>query len=420
MSGERKNIITVIAMLADDSGLTLFSPSGAVMRLSNQGVFDIERILEHNVPLIDGVSAVEIDLNDYFITKRIFEDEVNGIFVHQEVDGQTFEGTLYPTVTVQDGEDSVEIPNVKNLEKHAMRAHLEGSPAVTNFLKRLVPVIKERVHSVEDLMHFIARSELPLTDDGKIIAYKRVDRTHDDREVFVDCHSRRVEQNIGTRVTMDVDLVDSDRHNSCSVGLHVANLDYLRSFHGSHTLMVLVDPADFIAVPKGEDNKARVCSYDVVGVLSEENHEKAMSSEWIQGSRDFEWLISSILTGDIPAPTEFVKVGDREVLERWTAVPVEKVTDDPEAKPERSGKSLKSDKAPRKKNPVTVAKKAREHAHLTRKQRARELFEAGDWESLRAFAKKTQTGPNYWGLNDVEKALLLHYMPVKNTKRRWD
>ena len=51
-------------------------------------------------------------------------------------------------------------------------------------------------------------------------------------------------------VTMKRDACDSVQENTCSSGLHVAGKGWLkRNYFGNNGLVVLVNPADVVAVP---------------------------------------------------------------------------------------------------------------------------------------------------------------------------
>lgn len=317
MSSNTKN---VVSMLASETKIMLITAEGQVLDMKNDGPYDTTAIAEFLTPKLDGKTVVPIDLSQYMsIIKAIVPDgyESNGIVVTHTIDGQEIQGIFYPqkiSVAVQHEGREVIIPHVENLEKHANRAANEDSPAVRNFLRRLAPVVESRLHSAEDLMEFIKRSELPLTNDGLIIGYKKVNQKANG--MFVDVHSGQIEQQVGSHVWMDVDAVDPDRNRSCSHGLHVANLGYLRSFSGSHTLIVLVDPANFIAVPRGETDKCRVCAYDVIGVMTASAHKMVDSGAFVTGEQTFKSVIADAVVGRAIKPFEAVKVGTKRVLER--------------------------------------------------------------------------------------------------------
>lgn len=364
-----KNTKKVVSMLTSDDKITLYTMEGQVLVLKNDGPHDTGKLTEFLLTKLDGKSIVEINLNDYLTLHRAiipegYEDK--GIVMTQIIDGVEVQGIFYPSkvaVAVQHEGEEVIIPKVENLEKHALRANAENSPAVRNFLRRIAPVVKDRRHSAEDLMDFIKKSELPLTNDGMIIGYKKVNQKANGK--FVDVYSGKVEQQVGSRVWMDADKVDPSRAISCSNGLHVANLGYLSGFGGTHTLIVLVDPADFIAVPHGETDKARVCSYDAIGVMTARGHQMLSSGNFVQEDQTFESVIKDAVAGRHVQPFERVQVGDKCVLgvtsmEGVSSAPVQLEETTAETK-ESSGQSLNVDPpAPeaKKKDIVKMAKTA--------------------------------------------------------------
>lgn len=359
------NTKRIVSMLASEKNITLYTAEAEVLDMKIDGPHDTTAIAEYLTPKLDGKSIVEIDLTKYLsISKAIVPEgyEDSGIIVTQMVDGQEIQGIFYPqkvSVAVQHEGREVTIPDVENLSKHAQRAADDNSPSVRNFLRRLAPVVEARLHSAEDLMKFIKRSELPLTDDGKIIGYKKVNQKANG--MFVDVHSGKIEQQVGSHVWMDVDAVDPDRNRSCSHGLHVANLGYLSGFGGSHTLIVLVDPANFIAVPVGETDKCRVCAYDVIGVMKASSKQIVDSGAFVTGDHTFQTLISEAVAGKSFQPFEAVQVGKQEILSRTAIkgreIPLQALeASNPIKKP--SGASLNEDNTPEtiKKDIVQMAK----------------------------------------------------------------
>lgn len=116
--------------------------------------------------------------------------------------------------------------------------------------------------SVGQLWGFLEHRGIPLTEDGCFLAYKSV--TGD----FKDCHTRTINNNIGTKHVMERNLVSDDPDTACHYGFHVGALEYARSFGGvgSNIIICKVDPADVVCVPKdSSQQKMRVCAYEVVG-----------------------------------------------------------------------------------------------------------------------------------------------------------
>lgn len=376
----------IVSMLAADEKITLFTVVGEVLELPISGPHDTSKIAEYLTPLLTGGNIVELDLSDYLTIHRAIIPEGyenQGIIVTQMVDGVERQGIFYPSsvaVSVQHEGEEVVIPKVEKLEKHANRANAENSPAVRNFLRRIAPVAKDRLHSAEDLMDFIERSELPLTNDGMIIGYKKVNKTADG--YFVDVHSGKIKQRVGSHVWMDVDAVDPSRNQSCSHGLHVANLGYLSGFGGNHTLIVLVDPANFIAVPHNETNKARVCAYDVIGVMTAAGHQMVNSGSHVMNEQTFKSVIASAVAGEHIKPFEAIKVGKKEILEvkSITAheLPHPNLETTVAETKKSSGESLKSDKAPEKTKQKDIVK-------MTRKATGTMPWDGAPSEVLNAF-----------------------------------
>lgn len=348
----------IISMLVSGEKITLFTITGELIEMKNDGDYDTVKITEYLTPRLSGTNAVDINLSEFSKIAKILPADLedHGIEVTQIIDGREVQGIFYPSkvaVAVNVDGEKVHIPDVENLSGHIQRASAEKSPSVANFLKRLAPVLKSRKHSGEDLMKFIKLSEMPLTNDGRIIAYKRVNK--DEGSYFKDCHTGRVKQRVGSRVVMKVDLVDSSRHNSCSTGLHVANLGYMQGFSGAHTLIVLVNPEDFIAVPVGEDTKARVCAYEIIGTMSNSAHDKVNTGSHVSGDITLQQLIKNAVEGNHIRPFEEIEVGTYGDIVQVT--PLEgggKPVDPVKPVATSSGKSLADDPKPEIQNKDVV------------------------------------------------------------------
>lgn len=119
--------------------------------------------------------------------------------------------------------------------------------------------------SVEQLYTFLEANDQPITEDGCFMAYKRVDKN------YMDVYSRTIRNSIGAVIKMDRNQVVDDPTQTCSSGLHVASLAYLRHYSGDRLLAVKVNPRDVVSVPTDyENSKMRVCQYEVVAELSME------------------------------------------------------------------------------------------------------------------------------------------------------
>lgn len=204
------------------------------------------------------------------------------------------------------------IPGVENLQRHLRQsAQLKDYKGFTKFLERLATVIKDRLHSVEDLMKFMETAELPIADDGSILFLKRLKFRGEEngKRVFVDCHSGNIRQWVGCKVQVREDLVDPDRRQDCSNGLHVASMSYIRSFGGNVTILGKVAPEDVFAVPEYSTNKMRVSAYHIIAELPEEERNNVNNGIYLSNTEVGKKLLNDAIVGNHSSPTTLVMVG---------------------------------------------------------------------------------------------------------------
>lgn len=170
------------------------------------------------------------------------------------------------------------IPGIEliDVQLQGLAAKLGNAVGVQRFFERVSSV--PRNHSVQDLLTFMQKGELPIADDGSVLVYKRLESTSE-AGVFVDCHSRKVKQRVGSHVFMDEKLVDANRRVDCSNGLHVARRDYLSSFSGDVTVLAKLAPEDVIAVPHSDARKLRAKGYHIIAQLSAEDARRVCSNQ---------------------------------------------------------------------------------------------------------------------------------------------
>lgn len=216
------------------------------------------------------------------------------------------------TETVVAMVDNKPIPGVETLARQIKYAiehnSLEG---VERFLARLAKVIDDRRHSVEDLLKFIERGDLPIADDGSIIIYKVLRRSLQvgaKPGEYVDCYTKQIVQRCGSYVCMDSKLVDPDRHRECSNGLHVARREYLRSFSGDVCVLAKVAPEDVIAVPLKDPNKMRVRGYHILFELTHAMHQQLKLNMPITKHEAGQKLLARAMSGDHSSPIERVEI----------------------------------------------------------------------------------------------------------------
>jgi hypothetical protein len=85
----------------------------------------------------------------------------------------------------------------------------------------------------------------------------------------VEYKSANIPNNIGSIVEMPRSEVRDDPHQDCSVGLHVATLNFAKGYMGGGKLLKLVvNPRDVVSVPHRDAAKVRVCRYRVLEEVS--------------------------------------------------------------------------------------------------------------------------------------------------------
>lgn len=174
-----------------------------------------------------------------------------------------------------------------------IRLGLDVTPMV-KFLENLMSNPSKR--ATDEGFGFIESCFLPITPDGCFLAYKRV------RADYRDVHSCTVlnkpydlftaedivyiDQSQGklgevkvevisgvTTVSMPRNLVNEDKDQTCSEGLHFCSYDYLTHFGGERIIVLKINPADIVSIPADYNNsKGRTCRYQVVGELEVENN----------------------------------------------------------------------------------------------------------------------------------------------------
>lgn len=121
--------------------------------------------------------------------------------------------------------------------------------------------------AVNGTFHFLEAMDIEIDDDGYIIAYKKVTKD------YKDCYTNSIDNSVGKVVSMPRYMVEDDPSKTCSAGLHVCSISYLRHYSGERILKVLINPMNVVSVPEdyyGVDQdgqvraKMRVCEYTVL------------------------------------------------------------------------------------------------------------------------------------------------------------
>jgi hypothetical protein len=119
--------------------------------------------------------------------------------------------------------------------------------------------------AVDELFGFLAAGDMPITEDGHFLAYKRI------RSNWTDCHSGKIDNSIGATVSMSRNKVDDNCNNTCSSGLHFCSREYIQNFWGERLVVVKIDPRDVVSIPVDYNNtKGRCCRYTVIAEIEQE------------------------------------------------------------------------------------------------------------------------------------------------------
>lgn len=345
--------IRVVYVLVDTRQLTLYKEDGTKITIP-QGDLRVKRIVEEYIPLIDSQGWADIDLSAVQSTEYAdFEKKTNGVvrffkvaakkvssFFSAPIAEPGIHGQLPQKPTMQDFVaevvanakpalsvekassqtdfkpeadttivavvGDVAIPNVQQLDtqiKHSLK--LGSTKGMEALLKRLASVMDRRQHSVEDVLRFLENADLPIADDGSIIAYKILARREGH---FVDCHTKLVKQKVGSVVIVDESLVDRNRKNECSNGLHVARRGYLGGFNGDVCCLIKVAPEDVVTVPHGDPNKVRVCAYHIISELSAQAFQVLKSNRPMTTIPEAKRLLADAIAGNHVGKLEEVRI----------------------------------------------------------------------------------------------------------------
>lgn len=348
---EKPKTLRVVSAVADMKQAILYLEDGETLVIK-QGDHRLGDLLDHIIPITVRGEVAVVDIQDFSIyaafeqktqgaTKffRMAKNKIKGWFGGQaethkatiSEDGKAaiMAAVMGTTMTEEEvaehgqpvdisdevGDDEVVVAVVENkdtgkkavipgvqaikpLIDHAVRTN--SAEAVQNFLTRCAQFIDKRQHSVDDLMRFLERGDLPLAEDGSIIAYKMLKYGQHPKggEYFVDCHSGKITQRVGSYVCVNENLVDLNRRKECSNGLHIARRGYLSGFGGDVCVLCKIDPEDVMVVPHNDPNKVRVKGYHILGVMSDEAMKLLMANKPMTGEEDALELVYRAIKGD--------------------------------------------------------------------------------------------------------------------------
>lgn len=142
----------------------------------------------------------------------------------------------------------------------------EGDQNVNKYVFFLEDALRNDKNSYNEMWDFIKHNDIKIHDNGAIIGYKKVTVGADGK--LYDSYTHTVPNDPGTLVQMPRHLVNDNKSETCSYGLHVGSIEYVRNFSGNQIVKVLVAPAMVVSVPTDYNGqKMRCAEYFVLETL---------------------------------------------------------------------------------------------------------------------------------------------------------
>lgn len=134
----------------------------------------------------------------------------------------------------------------------------EGDQNVNKYVFFLEDALRNDKNSYNEMWDFIKHNDIKIHNNGAIIGYKKVTVGADGK--LYDSYTHTVPNDPGTLVQMPRHLVNDNKSETCSYGLHVGSIDYVRNFSGNQIVKVLVAPANVVSVPTDYNGQKMRCS----------------------------------------------------------------------------------------------------------------------------------------------------------------
>jgi hypothetical protein len=372
--------VQIAGAVASEHGITLYLANGTEMNLKVDEKLT-EQILKQAIGPLSRGELVTLDL-DTFSVERAIEKRTGGVLrffkkligideqagaggndvilpakvqaalaapvkAQKVTEAEPVREELVAAVKMPDGSEKI-IPGVEKLRAQINRAGNTGNvKGLQAFMQRIATV--QHTHTVQELLNFMEKGDLPIADDGCIVAYKVLQSQGDH---FVDCHTKSVTQKLGSLVSQDRKLIDPDRRNECSTGLHIARRKYLGSFSGDIITVVKIAPENVVAVPPREPDKMRVCAYHIVAVLPKEVHGKLRSNQAMTDNSEAAKILADVIAGNHVGVLEYVTIGSSNGG-NVKVVPAKDAAPAPEMGKNGEAKALDAIDGPDKVAPIT-------------------------------------------------------------------
>ena len=145
----------------------------------------------------------------------------------------------------------------------------KGDDDVNKYVYFLQDALLNSKNSFEEMWNFMKHNDIQIHPNGAIVCYKKVTTGADGK--LYDSYTTTVPNDVGTLVQMPRHLVDDDKNQTCSYGLHVGSIDYVKNFNGDRIIKVLVAPHNIVSVPTDYNGqKMRCAEYFVIQSLDDD------------------------------------------------------------------------------------------------------------------------------------------------------
>lgn len=417
-----RGLVATVDVSSENTYNTFEKETGGIVRFFKVAKQKVASLFGASEEVGEGISIVEpMELGHIPSRARGLTEAVNDIMAHATPASSPSFGSdqTSPSDTVVAVMDGKVIPGMENLkDQFAYALKLGSTKGVQNFLKRISAVIYNRQHTIQELLNFMQRGDLPIADDGSIIAYKVLRSTPKvgnvvakGEGIYYDPHTGRVPQRVGSYVCQD--KVNPNRRTECSTGLHIARRGYLSWFPGDKIMLVKVAPEDVIAVPYSEPNKMRARGYHIVAEIPAKYHEDLRANRAMTRESEAQILLGKAIAGDHIGRIEEVRItgtygngvqitpikDGKLVTSKKKVAPAKAVAIDEKA-------SVSPSVDPKAVAKQVTQEKAAKATPKTKAEQARQLYVGGHISELREFKKAAKKGWKALGFTAEEVSLI--------------
>lgn len=336
------SVTTIVGMIVSSNGVMLFKSDGNSQFLL-QDSYRTKDIAEKVAFALAKDGKIDLAIESFTL-----EQEATKILKSVVV-----EKTKTGVTQIKDAKSgSVIVKDATKLQAHIERAvYGKQAKGFKKFLEDFKKVKSN--HTVDELLDFMGRNDLPIADDGSILVFKYLDDKGGGN--YADHHTGRVTQRLGSLVHMPKEMVDQSRRNQCSSGLHVCS--HLYGSYGGVAFLAKVRASDVVAVPEAAQGKMRVAAYHLVKLLPRDVYGRIANRQTMLGEGNDEGarqILLDVITGNHTKVLDRVRVGGSTYVDDKAAVETTKVKQKPGATTKKKKATTQIDVSVPKVNPAKL------------------------------------------------------------------